>query len=93
MAVNHQGHVELVQPLAQDGHAQQAPGLGDHKVDGVGSDGFGSHNEVALVLSLLVVYDYEELALTYVIQGLFNAGQSHYTLAPGDLGWINGLRS
>lgn len=72
--VDHHGDVKFVQPLADDGDAQKAPGIIDGEVDGLGGDLLGRHGEVALVLPASIVHYDDESAVLDLFQGLFHAG-------------------
>ena len=56
---DHQWHLEFVQALADDWHAEQAPGVRDDEVDGLGGHHLGGHHQVAFVFPALIV-NYDE---------------------------------
>ena len=59
---HHQGQVELLDPLGGERHADQTRGVGEEEGDLLGGDRVGGHDQVALVLAVLVVDDDDDLA-------------------------------
>ena len=66
-------HVELqlVAALLGDGGAEHAAAVLEHEVDMLGSDFLGGHDEVTLVLAVLVVDDDDEFTLAEILDSLF----------------------
>ena len=56
------GHVELVEPLPGERHADHARRVAHEERDLLGRGVLGRHDEVALVLAVLVVDDDDDLA-------------------------------
>ena len=71
--LDHQGDVQLVEPLGRHGNAHQPPPVPDHEVDDLGGDLLGGDRQVPLVLPVLVVHHDDQAAVAYVVQGLFDA--------------------
>src|SRR2546428_426121 len=69
---HHHGDLQLVEPLTGHGHADQPPPVLGHEVDGLGRRFVGRHEQVALVLTVLVVGDQEHPALPDLLDGLFD---------------------
>ena len=59
---DHQREVELLDPLRGEGHADQPGGVGQEEGDLLRGDRVGGHDQVALVLAVLVVHDDDDLA-------------------------------
>ena len=74
---NHQRHRQLVQPLPDDRHTEQPPGVLHDEVDGLRGDFLGGHHQVAFVFPPLIVHHDEELAGFQLGQGLFHTAQRH----------------
>ena len=62
--------LELCGALLGDGGAEDASAVAHHEVDLLGRDLLGRDDEVAFVLSILVIDDDDELAVTEVLEGL-----------------------
>ena len=60
------GQVELVAALDGDGGAEHASGVLQHEVHLLGGDLLGSDDEVALILTVLVIHHDHELAFAEV---------------------------
>ena len=54
---DHEGQVEQVRPLGQQGHADDPRGVGQEEGDVLRCGRLGGHDEVTLVLTVLVVDD------------------------------------
>ena len=52
--------------------------MNSHKIDHFGRDQLGRANEVALVLSVLVVDNYYELAVANIFHGFGDRSKRHY---------------
>ena len=63
------GQTELAASLDCDGGAEHSSAVVEHEVDFFGGDELGGGDEVALVLAVLVVNDYDEFALTEIVDG------------------------
>ena len=59
VVAHHHRDLELVEPLAEQRHADQAPAVLGHEVHRLRGRALGGHDEVALVLAILVV-DHDE---------------------------------
>ena len=75
--MNHQRQVELLAALLGQGQADQAATVACHKVDIIGGDFFRRHQQVALVLAVLVVHNDDHLALTDIFDNFFGSIQFH----------------
>ncbi len=51
----------MLDPFGGEGHADQTRGVGEEERDLLGGDGVGRHDEVALVLAVLVVDHHDDL--------------------------------
>src|SRR5712691_1459189 len=58
---HHHGDLQLIETLGQHGHAHEPAAVHDHEVDGLGSDPVGGHEEVTLVLAILIVHHHDDL--------------------------------
>ena len=56
-------------PLLGDGGAEHAATVLEHEVDMLGCDFLGGHDEVTLVLTVLVVHDNNKFALAEILDG------------------------
>ena len=63
--------LQLVAALLGDGGAEHPAAVLEHEVDVLGGDLLRRHDEVALVLAVLVVDDDDEFALAEILDGLF----------------------
>jgi hypothetical protein len=87
--VDHERQVELVAALAGDRGADQAGGVLQEEGDLVRRDVLGRHDEVALVLAVLVVDDDDDLAAADGGDGVLDLGEPARPVArrsPDDLG-------
>src|SRR5438552_1970273 len=73
---HHHAELELVQPLAQHRHAHEPARVRDHEVDGLGGDLVGGHDEVALVLPVLVVDDDQDAAVPDLLDRLVDGREA-----------------
>src|SRR5207302_4312421 len=62
LAGDHQRDAKLLKSLPPAGHADDAPAVGGHEVDGLGRHLLPGHDEVALVLPVGVVHDDDDPA-------------------------------
>ena len=76
---HHQGQVQLVGAGGLEGDAEDPRGVLEEEGHGLRRDVLGRHDEVALVLAVLVVDDDDHAAAAQLLQGFFNAGQRHQT--------------
>ena len=91
---DHQGQAQVVEPLAEHGHADHAAGVADHERHGLGRDQLRRHDEVALVLTVGVVDHDHELAALDGLDRVLNVRERHllYRLARSR-GWTNCIMS
>ena len=73
-AIDHLVQAQSVTALGAHRQADQAATVGRHKVDRFGRYRLGGHDQVALVLPILIVHQDHHLALANVLDDLFNAG-------------------
>jgi len=71
---DHERQVELPGPVGRDRGADEAAGVADEEGDGLRGGVLGGHDEVALVLPVLVVGDHDDLAPGDGVDGLGNGG-------------------
>ena len=69
---DHHGDLQLVQALPHHRHADQAPAVLGHEVDGLRRHLVRGHQEVALVLPVLVVHHHEDATGTDLLDGLLD---------------------
>ena len=69
---DHERQLELVGPLGQQRHADDARGVGQEEGDLLGRDRLGRHDEVALVLAVLVVDHDHDLAPADGVDGVLD---------------------
>src|SRR6185436_5613820 len=74
---DHQGNVEVVEPLTRHREADQATAMCRHEVDRVRGDFIGSDHEIAFVFAVFVVHDDDELSILNVDQCFFNRCKFH----------------
>ena len=77
---DHQREVELVEPVARHRHADDAGGVLQEERDLLGRGRLGRHDEVALVLAVLVVDDDDDLAAADGGDRVLDPGERHYSL-------------
>ena len=65
---------QLSAALVGNRGAEHAASVVQHEVHGFGRDQFGSHNQVALVLAVLIVHDNDKLSVFEVLYCLFDRG-------------------
>src|SRR4030095_5438186 len=80
VVVDHHGDLQLVEPLRKHGHAHEAAPVHDHEVDGLGRRLVSCHEEVALVLAVLVVHHDENPPRANFLHRLFNPRELALTL-------------
>src|SRR3990170_792032 len=78
VVLDHEGYLKLVQPLPDDGHADKAPGMPGHEVDGLGGDLFCGYGQVSLILAVVVVHDDEKVAFPDLFYSFFDSGKGHF---------------
>jgi hypothetical protein len=66
IVIRHHRYLQLIQSFADNRHANQAPTVNGHEIDGFRRNRLGSHNQVALVLTVLVVHDDNEFTGFYI---------------------------
>ena len=72
---DHWGYLKLVESLTRHGKANKSTTVGNHEVDGLGCGFLRCDDEVTLVLAILVVNDYEHLALTNLGYRILNRAE------------------
>ena len=79
------GQVEFLAAAQCDWCAQYASGVFQHEIHLLGRNLLGGDNQVALVLTVLVIHHDDEFALPEVVEGLFYGAKSkscHIILNP-----------
>ena len=71
----HERELEGVRPFRGKRCADEAPGVGDHEVDGFRCSEFGGNNQVCLVFAPGVVRNDDHPALPYFFHGFFNGAE------------------
>ena len=74
---HHERQVELVGALGQHRHADHAGRVGQEERDLLGRRRLGRHDQVALVLPILVVDDHHHAEATDGVDGFFDGRESH----------------
>src|SRR5690606_33892229 len=77
VGLDHRRQAELAAALAAQRQADQPARVGDHEVDVRGTHAFGGHDQVALVLAVLVVDDHDHAAVADFLQQLGNRREAH----------------
>ena len=88
-AGHHQGQPQLLAALAGQRQADQAAAVARHEVDVLGAHARGRHDEVALVLAVLVVHDHDHAAGAQVGEDFIDrveAGHARARPGPGRTG-------
>ena len=75
--LHHHGDFELFEALFRQGQTDEATTMLGHKVDGLGRSKLGSNDEVAFVLSALVVDEDDEVALAKGFEDLGDGCERH----------------
>src|SRR5439155_1028659 len=70
---DHHRDLEFVQPLAGHRYTDEAAAVLGHEVDGLRRDLVGGHDEIALVLAILVVDDHEDASRADLLDGRLDA--------------------
>ncbi len=70
--IHHHAEAKILEALLRGGKADQPSAVLRHEVDGLRRDLLGGHDEVALVLPILIVHDDEHFALADVLYRFFN---------------------
>src|ERR687894_752721 len=83
---DHERQVELACALGADGRADDAGGVVQEEGDGLGRGGLGRHDEVALVLAVLVVDDDHDLTAADGGDGVLDLGEGHQLSFDGAAG-------
>ena len=81
VVADHQRDVELVEPLPRQRRADHARGVAHEERDGLGRRRLGRHDEVALVLAVLVVDHDDDLAAGHGGHGVLDRGEDGVLLA------------
>src|SRR5690242_16684944 len=68
---DHHFEAKLFTTFLGDRCANETAAVCSHEVYDLGGDAFGSTNEVALILAVFVVDHHNDLAVTYVFNGIF----------------------
>ena len=91
--LHHQWKTQLFAAVPGHRHANQATTKPGHEVDGFGRAMLSSHHEIALILAILVIHQYDHFALTDIFYDVFNAVQCHVVFypcgAPANVGFRN----
>ncbi len=74
---HHQRQVQGVGPFGQQGNADHPGGVGQEEGDVLGGGGFGGHDEVSLVLPVLVVDDDRHAEAADGVDGFADAREAH----------------
>src|SRR6185436_10139612 len=69
---DHHGDLELIETLSHHRHADEAAPVLGHEVDGLGRHPVRGHQEVTLVLPILVVYHHEDASGADLLDGLLD---------------------
>ena len=77
---DHQRQIERVEAIAGHGHADHAGGVLQEECDLLRRGGFRGHDEIALVLALLIVGHDHDLAPPYRGDRIFDPGERHQLL-------------
>ncbi len=75
VVVDHQRDVELVEPLARQGRTDHARRVAHEERDVLGCRGLGGHDQVAFVLTVLVVDDDDDLAPCHRCDRVLDRGE------------------
>ena len=75
VVAHHQADLEVVEALAQHGHADEAAAVAGHEVHRLRGDLVGGHQEVALVLAILVVHHHQHPARPDLLDGFLDGGE------------------
>ena len=67
---HHQREPELPAAFLREREAYQSPPIARHEIHVLGADPLGGHDEVALVLAILVIHDDGHLALAQIREDL-----------------------
>src|SRR5690606_14732908 len=80
VVAHHRRQAELAAALAGQRQADQAARVGDHEVDVLRPHQLGGHDQVALVLSILVVDDHDHAPGADFLQQFRDRGETHASL-------------
>jgi len=69
---HHQGEVERVGARRLDRHAKDARGVLEEEGHALGRDVLGGHDQIALVLAVLVVHHHDHAAASNLLNRLFD---------------------
>ena len=69
---DHQREVQVLDPLRGEGHADQTRGMGEEEGDLLRGDRVGGHDQIALVLTVLIVDDDDDLPATDRLYRILN---------------------
>ena len=70
VVTNHEWQLEMIGTILGQREADQATALFGHKIDSFRSDFFSSQDQVAFVLTVLVIDEDDHLALLHVLENL-----------------------
>lgn len=80
--LDHQRKTQLLTAVPGHGHADEAAAKTGHEVDGLSRAMLGGHHQITLILAILVIHQYDHLALTNIFNDVFNTVQCHMVLHP-----------
>ncbi len=69
---HHEGQVQRIGPLGQQGHADDPRGMGQEEGDVLGRGRFGCHDQVTFVLPVLVVHHHDHAEAPDGVNGLLD---------------------
>ena len=75
VVVHHERNVEFVKAFASQGGTNHTRGMTNKERDVLGSSCLGRHDEVALVLTVLIIYNHDDLAPSHSCNGVLNRGK------------------
>ncbi len=80
---HHERKLERIGALGEQRHADDPGGVGQEKGDLLGRDGFGRHDQVSLVLAVLVVDHHDDLPPPHGLDGILDGAEAGHGAAPG----------
>src|SRR5947209_17882895 len=82
IVADHQGKIQLIQAFPLHGHADQTARFPGHEVDRLGRRQLSGHDQIAFVLSILVIDNDDEAAGADILDCFTNCAKWHIVL-PG----------
>ena len=70
--------LKFVAPVLGQRKTYESAPVDGHKVNDRRRDFFGCTNEVTLILTILIIHNYDHFALTYVTCGILDGAKRHY---------------